>query len=369
MPLEEVVLDHQVIGEIDEPRGRRAPARRRRRRPRVDDRPRSSRPSAAPACKRRGHRPRRLRPGPHAGHPASAPDDSARVYCHLGRHHQPGDRARLELPLHPPALRPPGTTDDDDGRQRPGRGDPPVDRLLHGAARGALGRRGRPVRPRLAPRRPGRRAQRPAPASRHRRRAARHASTPASCRSARTRTATRSPPASPWEPRHEARQPSPREAPPAPADRRPVGQLVHRRSACSALSCWSRSSRTSWTVNKITTSQDGHRGRRAEGRRRARPSAPSSSARSATSPRSSSSASPRSRQLADGRFDWERTVRELAHVLPDGVWLTRLRPPAGPAARPRGRRRPDDRLGCRRRAIDASLDGCAPAAARRSRLQ
>jgi Tfp pilus assembly protein PilN len=27
------------------------------------------------------------------------------------------------------------------------------------------------------------------------------------------------------------------------------------------------------------------------------------------------------RQLAEGRFDWERTVRELAHVLPDGVWL------------------------------------------------
>ena len=27
------------------------------------------------------------------------------------------------------------------------------------------------------------------------------------------------------------------------------------------------------------------------------------------------------RQLADGRFDWERTVRELAHVLPAGVWL------------------------------------------------
>ena len=27
------------------------------------------------------------------------------------------------------------------------------------------------------------------------------------------------------------------------------------------------------------------------------------------------------RQLAQGRFDWERTVRELAHVLPDGVWL------------------------------------------------
>ena len=27
------------------------------------------------------------------------------------------------------------------------------------------------------------------------------------------------------------------------------------------------------------------------------------------------------KQIADGRFDWERTVRELAHVLPDGVWL------------------------------------------------
>jgi Tfp pilus assembly protein PilN len=27
------------------------------------------------------------------------------------------------------------------------------------------------------------------------------------------------------------------------------------------------------------------------------------------------------KQLADGRFDWERTVRELAHVLPAGVWL------------------------------------------------
>jgi Tfp pilus assembly protein PilN len=27
------------------------------------------------------------------------------------------------------------------------------------------------------------------------------------------------------------------------------------------------------------------------------------------------------RQLAEGRFDWERATRELAHVLPDGVWL------------------------------------------------
>jgi Tfp pilus assembly protein PilN len=28
------------------------------------------------------------------------------------------------------------------------------------------------------------------------------------------------------------------------------------------------------------------------------------------------------RQLASQRFDWERMVRELAHVLPSGVWLT-----------------------------------------------
>src|SRR3954464_1024651 len=28
------------------------------------------------------------------------------------------------------------------------------------------------------------------------------------------------------------------------------------------------------------------------------------------------------KQLAEGRFDYERMVRELAHVLPTGVWLT-----------------------------------------------
>jgi Tfp pilus assembly protein PilN len=27
------------------------------------------------------------------------------------------------------------------------------------------------------------------------------------------------------------------------------------------------------------------------------------------------------KQLADGRMDWERVVRELAHVLPEGVWI------------------------------------------------
>ena len=28
------------------------------------------------------------------------------------------------------------------------------------------------------------------------------------------------------------------------------------------------------------------------------------------------------KQLADGRIDWERLARGLAHILPDGVWLT-----------------------------------------------
>jgi Tfp pilus assembly protein PilN len=28
-------------------------------------------------------------------------------------------------------------------------------------------------------------------------------------------------------------------------------------------------------------------------------------------------------QLAKGRFDWERLVRELAHVLPENVWLVK----------------------------------------------
>jgi Tfp pilus assembly protein PilN len=30
----------------------------------------------------------------------------------------------------------------------------------------------------------------------------------------------------------------------------------------------------------------------------------------------------RVKQLADGRVDWERTLREIAHVLPNGVWVT-----------------------------------------------
>jgi len=38
------------------------------------------------------------------------------------------------------------------------------------------------------------------------------------------------------------------------------------------------------------------------------------------------------RQLADGRFDWERTVRELAHVLPAGVWLRDFDASASPTS-------------------------------------
>lgn len=38
------------------------------------------------------------------------------------------------------------------------------------------------------------------------------------------------------------------------------------------------------------------------------------------------------KQLAEGRFDWERTVRELAHVLPEGVWLQDFDASVSPAA-------------------------------------
>jgi Tfp pilus assembly protein PilN len=38
------------------------------------------------------------------------------------------------------------------------------------------------------------------------------------------------------------------------------------------------------------------------------------------------------RQLAESRFDWERSVRELAHVLPDGVWLRDFDANVGPGA-------------------------------------
>jgi Tfp pilus assembly protein PilN len=37
------------------------------------------------------------------------------------------------------------------------------------------------------------------------------------------------------------------------------------------------------------------------------------------------------RQLAQGRFDWERMVRELAGVLPDGVWLQKSSAADSPA--------------------------------------
>lgn len=37
------------------------------------------------------------------------------------------------------------------------------------------------------------------------------------------------------------------------------------------------------------------------------------------------------KQLAEGRFDWERLVRELAQVLPSGVWLTTATASATPA--------------------------------------
>jgi Tfp pilus assembly protein PilN len=42
------------------------------------------------------------------------------------------------------------------------------------------------------------------------------------------------------------------------------------------------------------------------------------------------------RQLAVGRFDWERLVRELAHVLPQGVWIENASAADSPADQPSG---------------------------------
>jgi Tfp pilus assembly protein PilN len=42
------------------------------------------------------------------------------------------------------------------------------------------------------------------------------------------------------------------------------------------------------------------------------------------------------KQLADGRFDWERTVRELAHILPEGVWLRDFDASVAPSANSSG---------------------------------
>jgi Tfp pilus assembly protein PilN len=54
-------------------------------------------------------------------------------------------------------------------------------------------------------------------------------------------------------------------------------------------------------------------------------------------------------QLAEGRFDWERLVRELAHVLPSDVWLVNATASATAAADPAA-------------AAAAATPGAAPAA-------
>ena len=123
-------------------------------------------------------------------------------------------------------------------RGRARRGDPPVDRLLHGAARGALGRRGRAVGPRrrvagLA--RAARLGLIDVPVSR--RRAARPAAVHSDSRGRGSL-----PPHRRGRPRARSsgmrrRQPSPREAPPAQADRRQGRAAATSRSASSASCC------------------------------------------------------------------------------------------------------------------------------------
>jgi Tfp pilus assembly protein PilN len=63
------------------------------------------------------------------------------------------------------------------------------------------------------------------------------------------------------------------------------------------------------------------------------------------------------KQLADGRFDWERTVRELAHVLPDGVWLRDFDASVAPGAGSEAGGATDDGSGWSGPSI--RLHGCA----------
>ncbi len=139
-------------------RGRRPRRASSSRPPASDDRPRRSRPpgrrpeaagststpsrSCAP-CAYRCPRPTTVGRTPTASR-AVRLRRSARVYCHLA------GITNLAIALGSSCLftRPLSTGRDEARRASvtAGRGDPPVDRLLHGAARGALGRRGRAAR-------------------------------------------------------------------------------------------------------------------------------------------------------------------------------------------------------------------------------
>ena len=335
MPLEEVVLDHQVIGETMSPEGAARQrvvvvAAREAMIARVIEAVQGRRPEG------RGDRPRRLRPRPRAGHRLRAGRLGPRLLP-PGRHHQPGDRARLELPLHAPAV---------DRLGRPGRGvanalaeeirlsidfymAQPEARWVGEVVLSGPGSRRDGLVDELS-------GLLQLPVSIAEPLGNLDAAAPADGRGPVPPHGGRRP--GDGGRRHEARQPSSAEAPPAPAERR---QARAARTSCSASSACFLVAVVTYVIesNKITQAQERHRHRRAEDRRGAR-HARSSSARSATSPRSRSSASRRSRQLADGRFDWERT-RARARPRPArraSGCATSTRPSPGAAGGRDGRR-------------------------------
>ena len=65
------------------------------------------------------------------------------------------------------------------------------------------------------------------------------------------------------------------------------------------------------------------------------------------------------KQLAGARFDWERSIRELARVLPGGVWLTTVEASTTAAQEGSGTGSPTATSGTPASAPNLKLSGCA----------
>ena len=168
----------------------------------------------------------------------------------------------------------------------------------------------------------------------HRRGAARRRTTARRCRRVRTRAATPWRSASRWGRWREARQPSSRAVPPA---HRRVGRLedrVHR--ARRPRAARARGLRLRHDRQQGELAQRGDRGS-PPADRGGRDAGGDARRASATSPASRRRGSPPSRRSPPTRLDWERLFRELAHVLPERVWLTKFDAQVGASD---GRRRP-----------------------------
>ena len=231
MPLNEAILDHQVAGLRRGGRRHAADAGRARGGPPLDGRV-AARGRQGRRAQGRGRRPRRVRPRAHARQRRRRRRRVGPRLLPPRRSHQPCDRRRIGVLLHPAAL---GGLGRAGRRLAPGRRGAPLDRLLHDPAPGTACGRGGPVRTRVgrrAARGEPRRAPRPARSGGLAARRPRHLE-PRAGRGSRIAT--------PWrrdsrsERRHEARQPSSPGAsggaPPAGAPAAPTWS-----SACSARS-------------------------------------------------------------------------------------------------------------------------------------